>query len=252
MNFRDLHHQNSPLILCNAWDVASANIAEELGFKAIGTSSAAIASVLGYPDGESISFSELRHFVERIVKNINLPLTVDIESGFSDDPLSVVKNIKLLADMGVVGVNIEDSVVKAEERKLVNAETFSKTISKIREQLEHHQIDIFLNVRTDVFLLGQSNPVNETNKRVDLYSNAGADGIFIPCIEKEDDIEKVVSNTRLPVNVMCMPNLPSFKRLQELGVKRVSMGNFLFEHMYTGFKDTLKAVSDNESFASVF
>lgn len=134
MNFKSLHFQEKPLLICNVWDVASTKIAEKLHFNAIGTSSAAITTLLGYDDGEQMSFSELSFFVKRIVKSTHLPLTVDIESGYSRDTSQIVENIIHLADLGVVGINIEDSLVN-NGRKLLDIESFSKTIVDIKRTL---------------------------------------------------------------------------------------------------------------------
>lgn len=251
MEFKNLHNQSDPLLICNVWDVASTKIAEKLDFQAIGTSSAAIATVLGYEDGENMSFSELSYLVKRITVNTKLPVTVDLESGYSRETSEIVGHIRTLADLGVVGINIEDSLVD-KERKLLKAEEFAKTVSVIKEQLENDKVSIFLNVRTDTFLLGYSNAVDETKKRVHLYEDAGADGIFIPCIEKDDDIGTIIEGTNLPINVMCMPNLPDFETLKALGVKRISMGNFLFDRMYKNFEYMLSLVVNNQSFAPIF
>ncbi|VAX00389.1 Probable carboxyvinyl-carboxyphosphonate phosphorylmutase [hydrothermal vent metagenome] len=251
MTFKNLHNQNDPLLICNVWDVASTKIAEKLGFQAIGTSSAAIATLLGYEDGENMSFSELRYLVKRIIANTKLPLTVDLESGYSRKPSEIIAHIKKLVDLGVVGINIEDSIVN-KERTLLNTQKFAKTISTIKEKLKNDNIDIFLNVRTDIFLLGQSNPVDETIKRIQYFEKAGADGIFIPCIEKENDIKMITGSSKLPINVMCMPNLPNFDKLKQLGVKRISMGNFLFDYMSNCFEQTLEEVLNSQSFNTIF
>ncbi|MDE1244169.1 isocitrate lyase/PEP mutase family protein [Vibrio aestuarianus] len=251
MNFKNLHFQDSPLLICNVWDVASAKIAEKLDFKAIGTSSAAIANLLGYDDGEKMSFSELRYFVKRIVENTKLPLTVDLESGYSRDTSKIIENIIKLADLGVVGINIEDSIVN-EERTLLNAECFSKVIYDIKRKLESENRDIFLNVRTDAFLLGYENAMDETEIRIKYFEEAGADCIFIPCIEKEDDIKRIIKSTNLPINVMCMPNLPEFEVLKKIGVNRISMGDFLFDYMFNEFEQVLRDVVSEQSFKVIF
>ncbi len=251
MTFKELHNQNDPLLICNVWDVASAKIAEKLTFEAIGTSSAAIATMLGYEDGENMSFSELNYLVKRIIANTKLPLTVDLESGYSREPLEIAAHIKKIADLGAVGINIEDSIVN-KKRALLNAQEFAKTISTIKRELEQDNIDIFLNVRTDAFLLGHLNAVDETKKRLQFFEEAGADGIFIPGIEKEDDIKKITESTKLPINVMCMPNLPNFEKLKKLGVKRISMGNFLFDYVNNNFEWTLSEVVHSQSFNPIF
>lgn len=251
MEFKNLHNQNKTLLIANVWDVPSTKTAEKLNFQAIGTSSSAIASILGYNDGEEMKFSELEYFVKRIALNTNLPLSVDLESGYSRKPEEIVHHIKKLAELGVVGINIEDSVVK-ENRVLLNANDFAETLTAIKENLEKENIDIFINVRTDTFILLQDDIIEETKKRIQLYQNAGANGIFIPCIEKEDDIRTIVNSTKLPINVMCMPNLPNFETLANLGVKRISMGNFLFDRMYGKFEESLQTVLNQSSFKSIF
>lgn len=251
MKFSNLHHQKSPLIVCNVWDVKGARIAEKLGFQAIGTSSAAISSVLGYEDGENMSFAELCHFVKQIKASSHLPLTVDIESGYSRQADEIVKNIQILAKLGVVGINIEDSLVD-KKRTLINAELFSQLISDMVTLLKEKGIDVFINVRTDTYITGGCNPITETQKRAKLYQQAGADGIFVPCIEKPSEIAKLVECCQLPINVMCMKNLPTFDNLKALGVKRISMGNFLFEHMYQHLESTLASVMNHGSFDVIF
>lgn len=108
MNFQQLHEQDTPLLICNVWDVASVISAERHGFQAIGTSSAAIAAVLGYPDGEGVSFAELTYIIKRILANTNLPLSVDLEAGYGRDSAEIANNIIQLANLGVVGINLEE------------------------------------------------------------------------------------------------------------------------------------------------
>lgn len=251
MNFKSLHHQKSPLVICNVWDATSAKIAEKLGFQAIGTSSAATSSMLGYNDGENMSFSELCYFVKQIKASSHLPLTVDIESGYSRQADTVAKNIQTLANLGAVGINIEDSLVN-EKRTLINAELFAQLIADVVALLKDKGIDVFINVRIDTYLTGGSNPNAEAQRRVKLYQQAGVDGIFIPGIEQPDEIAKLVQCCQLPINVMCMPNLPKFEHLKALGVKRISMGNFLFDHMYQHLASTLESVMNHDSFEVIF
>jgi 2-methylisocitrate lyase-like PEP mutase family enzyme len=252
--FKSLHQQAEPLIICNVWDVASAQTAEINGFKALGTSSAAIASMLGYADGEFMPFNELLFIVKRITASSNLPLTVDIEGGFSDDAQTTTGYIKALVEVGVVGINIEDSKVNKinGERELINENSFAGYLSVITTKLLKDNISVFVNVRTDTFLLDEDKAVKATQNRVKLYQVAGADGLFVPCITKVEDIEAIVSNTTIPVNVMCMPDLPDFDTLQRLGVKRISMGNFIFDALQNDMAIRLKNIVQSQSFKLVF
>ncbi len=156
-----------------------------------------------------------------------------------------------MANGGVVGINIEDSIVD-KERVLLNAHEFAKTIATIKRKLKDGNIDIFINVRTDAFLLGCSNAIDETKKRIKIFEEVGADGIFVPCIEKEDDIKMIIKNTNLPINVMCMPSLSNFEQLKTLGVKRISMGSFLFDDMMDNFERNLNNIVSSQSFNPLF
>jgi len=251
MEFKNLHDQDKPLLIGNVWDVPSAKTAERLNFQAIATSSYAMAALLGYRDGEEMAFSEVEYLVKRIRSNTQLPLSVDLESGYSRHPKEIANHIKRLAELGVVGINFEDSVVE-NKRSLLDAVEFSKTLSAVKEILLNERVEVFINVRTDAFLMNHPNPVEESIKRIQLYENAGANGIFTPCIVKGTDINVIVKCTHLPINVLCMPNLPDFATLAQLGVKRISMGNFLFNKMYEQFEHSLAAVVKQESFHSIF
>ncbi|WP_194975902.1 isocitrate lyase/PEP mutase family protein [Aquiflexum lacus] len=251
MTFKELHYQKKPLFICNVWDVSSARIAEKLNFNAIGTSSSAISNLLGYQDGEVMGFSELKYFVKRIAQSTQLPLTVDLESGYSRDSKKIVDHIKQLADLGIVGINIEDSIV-SNKRELLDASGFSETLEEVIHLLRENGIDIFINVRIDTFLLRHPAVISETKKRIQMYEHAGADGIFTPCVETISDIKEIVNCTSLPINVMCMPNLPDFNMLENLGVKRISMGNFLHEITLKYMEEKLAVIKQEDSFNLIF
>ncbi|MDP2562802.1 isocitrate lyase/phosphoenolpyruvate mutase family protein [Psychrobium sp. 1_MG-2023] len=249
--FNVLHYQTAPLVICNVWDVASAIMAEKSGFEAIGTSSAAIAGMLGYADGEEISFDELLFIVKRIASCSNLPLTVDIEAGYSDNPIKTAGYIKQLANVGVVGINIEDSKVDG-MRQLVDENQFADYLSAIKTQLNKDNVDMFINVRTDTFILAVDDVVEATNLRIKVYEAAGADGIFVPCITQPEHISALVRATSLPINVMCMPQLPDFELLTSLGVKRISMGSFAFDKLQDELEGVLSNIKHTGSFATLF
>lgn len=231
MNFLQMHQQTEPLLLANVWDAASARAAVASGYACIGTSSAAMADMLGYADGESMTFAELVVLVARLRAVTDLPLTVDMEAGYGETPETVVFNLRRLAELGVVGVNIEDSVVRNGVREMLSAEIFAQRLRDIRAGLRAAGVTLFLNVRTDTFLLGIENALTETIARGTRYASCGADGLFVPCVTAETDIRSIVDGVSLPLNVMCVPDLPSFDHLGSWGVKRISMGNFLHARM---------------------
>jgi 2-methylisocitrate lyase-like PEP mutase family enzyme len=251
MNFKNLHVGETPILICNVWDVQSAMIAQQLNFKAIGTSSGAIATMLGYNDGEEISFEELEYIVGRITKTTDIPLTVDLEAGYSREPYKIVEHIKRLEQLGVVGINIEDSIVN-DNRALLPADEFSKILTEITANLAQQKINMFINVRTDTFLLGLTDAVEKTIERAKKYSKAGTNGLFVPCITGVKDIKLLIQAIDLPLNVMCMPNLPDFDTLKNLGVKRISMGNFVYDKIGKVLSNELATIQSINSFQNLF
>lgn len=249
--FKSLHNQDSALLLGNVWNTQSALLFQKLGFKAIGTSSSAVATSLGYEDGEKVPFEDLLRIVKNIQSKITIPLTVDIEGGYSRNITEIINNITALQELGVVGINIEDSIPN-DKREIVDAQEFGETIQLIKSHLVNNNIDLFINVRTDVYILGLTNPCDETMKRIKIYEENGADGIFVPCIVAQNEIKKVVESTALPINVMCMPDLPDFNDLQNLGVKRISIGPFLYDNMLNQLEKSIIEVTENQSFNSIF
>lgn len=251
-SFRELHNQTQPLIIGNVWNVQSAKIYEKLNFQAIGTSSAAVAHSLGYEDGEKMPFLDLVFIVERIRKSVALPLSVDIEFGYGATATEIANNIITLEKLGVVGINIEDSFIENRERKLKNSVQFSELLQEVKKILMAQRISVFINVRCDAFLLKTPNAVQIATGNIKNYEQAGADGIFLPYITRESDIAKMVSETNLPLNVMCMPELPDFETLAKLGVKRISMGNFLNDHAYASFENMTRKILAEQSFNPLF
>lgn len=252
LEFKELHHQTKPLIIGNVWNVQSAKVCEKLDFQAIGTSSSAIAHSLGYEDGEQISFSDLLFIVEKISKSVTLPLSVDIEFGYGNTATEIANNIISLVKLNVVGINIEDSFFENGERKLKNILQFSQLLQEVKNILTQQNISIFFNVRCDAFLLNVPNALEVATERIKSFEKSEADGIFLPCITKENDIATIVSETKLPINVMCMPGLPNFETLEKLGVKRISMGNFLNDYSYTFLENMTTKILDEQSFNALF
>jgi 2-methylisocitrate lyase-like PEP mutase family enzyme len=252
LQFLELHSQTQPLIIGNVWNVQSAKVCEKLNFQAIGTSSAAIAHSLGYEDGEQMPFSDLLFIVEKICKNIHLPLSVDIEFGYGNTATEIANNIIALEKLGVVGINIEDSFFENGERNLKDSLQFSQFLQEVKGILTQQGTSIFINTRCDAFLLNLPNALQVVTKRIKSYERSGADGLFLPCITKESEIAAIVSQTKLPLNVMCMMELPNFETLKKIGVKRISMGNFLNGYVYKSLENITTKILTEQSFNALF
>jgi 2-methylisocitrate lyase-like PEP mutase family enzyme len=249
--FLKLHHNEELLLLGNAWDVTGAKILEQNCFKAIATSSRAIALSLGYEDGEQMPFDLLHDTVKRIIDNINVPLSVDLETGYSRNTNGIIQNIEKLYDLGVVGFNIEDSIL-SEKGKLQNIDAFTKTINAIANHLEQKNMKMFVNARTDTFLHKLPNALQETVSRVKSFENAGASGVFVPFVNNKNDIAEIVKATKLPLNILSVPTLPSIKELNEIGVKRISMGSSMFEFFKNALNKKLQTILMQESFDGLY
>ena len=248
MNFFSLHHQRVPLIIANVWDASSALAAQDAGYLALGTSSAAIAAMLGYDDGEALSFAELLFIVERIRAVSTLPLSVDLEAGYSETTQGIIENIQRLAPLGVVGINLEDSRVIQGERHSLDASTFAHRLQDIRRACP----DMFLNIRTDCFLMNGEQALDETLRRGRCYQAQGIDGFFVPGVTRAEDIKVIAREMAIPLNVMCMPDLADFNALAAFGVRRISMGNAVHSAIQASLKDLLFTIQKTQSFAGVF
>ncbi|HEV8283887.1 MAG TPA: isocitrate lyase/phosphoenolpyruvate mutase family protein [Chitinophagaceae bacterium] len=249
--FKDLHESAELFVLPNAWNAKSALVFQEKKFPAIGTSSAAVANSLGYEDGEEMPFNDYLFVINRILSSIQIPLSVDVEMGYGTSDEEIFANILNLAELGVAGINIEDSTIHKSGRVLKDAKSFAKTIEYVKNKLVSKSLNLFINIRCDTFILNVKNKQQETSNRLRIYEATGADGIFLPCICTEDDIAEAVSNTKLPLNVMCIPGLPHFEILNKLGVKRVSMGPFLFNKIYDNAGQLSQAIIANKSFSPI-
>lgn len=216
--FRQLHERGL-LLLPNAWDAGSARLIESLGAKAIATTSAGVAWARGYNDGNRLPVPALIAMVEEIARVVRVPLTIDIEAGYSDEPSSVAETAARVLAAGAVGINIEDGEGPPD--------LLSAKIEAVKRAAQGSGADLFVNARTDVYLAGlapNEARVEETIARAARYRDAGADGIFVPGITEPAEIEAVAGAVQMPLNVMSMPGLPSARELERLGVRRLSAG----------------------------
>ncbi|MFT3728305.1 MAG: isocitrate lyase/phosphoenolpyruvate mutase family protein [Terricaulis sp.] len=213
--FHALHKEL--LLLPNAWDAASARVVQEAGAKAIATSSAAVAWAHGFPDGHGLPPAKLAIVVEEIARVVSVPITVDSEGGYSDDPAEVEKNIASFLNAGGVGINLEDG-----------RDPHELHLRKIEAALRAGKrtgVKIFINARTDVYLkqlVPAKQAVAETLKRAAAIKAAGASGLFVTGVFESAEIKTIVESCGLPLNVMARPGVPDATGLRALGVKRLS------------------------------
>ncbi|TMO44369.1 carboxyphosphonoenolpyruvate phosphonomutase [Pseudoalteromonas sp. S4389] len=235
--FHQLHHQPTGFVLANAWDLSSAQFIQAAGAKALATTSWGIAASLSLVDGENISFQTQLALVKSLTKHIHIPLTVDIESGYSNDPQQISQNVLALAKLGIVGINIEDS--NKETNALRSIEQQCTIISEIKKVLNENGFgSLFINARTDTFFVSDR-PFQATLERAKAYQNAGADGLFVPGLTNIEQITSLTNAIDMPLNVMAMSNFNSAKAAFAGGAKRFSLGNSLYDLVGNTIKSTL-------------
>jgi 2-methylisocitrate lyase-like PEP mutase family enzyme len=226
--FRALHLGNEPLLLPNAWDVASARTIESMGFPAIATTSAGVAFSLGYPDGQKISRYEMLAAVARIARAVRVPVTADVESGYGPRPEDAATTARDVIEAGAVGMNLEDAPGISASSPLAELALQVEKIRSIREAARNLNIPVLLNARTDAYLLQIGEPAaryDETVRRLRAYRDAGADCVFVPGVRDAPTIGRLVADLRCPVNILAGPGSPSVSELQMLGVARISLGS---------------------------
>ncbi|RJS60924.1 isocitrate lyase/phosphoenolpyruvate mutase family protein [Bacillus sp. PK3_68] len=170
------------LFIGNAWDLLSALILEKAGFKAIGTTSWSIANSLGFSDGEWMGFDRHLGIIKTIVENVKISVSADIEAGYSEDANMIIENVFRTADVGVAGINMEDSLKKSMDLREVLQH--AHLLEKIRVALDHNDYKYFYsNARIDNYFQSR-NPLIETIERARAYVESGASEILVPGLKE--------------------------------------------------------------------
>ena len=246
--FAKLHIKGKPVLLYNAWDAGSAKAVVAAGAKAVATGSWSAAAAQGYEDGEDIPKEFVEQIAARIVQTVDVPVTVDFEGGYSESDRELASNVSRLLEVGVIGINFEDRVVKGKGLYAIDRQ--ARRIAAIRQAAEEKGIPLFVNARTDLFLgEGDDDPaksIDEALERAKAYAAAGASGFFIPGLTDAKLIEAICKGVSLPVNVMVMEGVPSNTGLAGFGVSRISYGPIPYvEAMDALQKSARKVLSSN-------
>jgi len=235
--FLRLHVSGDPLILFNVWDAGSAAAAAKAGAKAVATGSASVAAANGFGDGEEVPMAFALANAERIVRTVEVPVTVDFEGGYAADPDGVAKNLALLAATGTIGCNFEDQIVGGDG------------IWPVRDQCERLKAarrgageTFFINARTDIFLKTKaeahdSAAADAAIERAIAYAEAGASGYFIPGLADLTLVERITKASPIPVNAMWFPGAPRNKQWAGAGIARISHGPFPQIALMTTFEN---------------
>jgi len=218
-----LHQAGRILVLPNVWDAGSARIIEDAGFPAIATSSAGVAYTLARADGQQVSMDEMLTAVARIAGAVQVPVTADMEAGYGD----VAATARGLLEAGAVGLNLEDMDGDQVSAQVPLPEQ-AERIRTVRATAQERGVHIVINARTDVYLAGigpAETRFERAVERLRAFADAGADCLFVPGVVDEVTIGRLVNALPRPLNILATAGAPPVQRLQELGVRRVSLGS---------------------------
>lgn len=228
------------IVLPNCWDAASAAVIEHAGAKALATSSAAVAWSLGAQDGNVLDRGLMLEHLRRICTVANVPVSCDVEGGFGDSAADLAETTRLVIEAGAVGVNLEDALAGA----LRPVDEAADRVRVVREAAETAGVDLFINGRTDSYLLGTAD-FDDTVARAAAYLEAGASGIFVPGVTDVDVVSRLTAAIDAPVNILVGPGAPSVRELRDAGARRISAGSSLagaiFGHIDRASRELLDA-----------
>lgn len=228
--FAALHRAGAPLLLANAWDVASAVAIEAAGAKAIATTSAGVAWSLGLTDAGGLDAERAAAVVGRIAAAVSVPVSADIEAGYGDSPDAVAATVAAVVRAGAAGVNLED---RRDGAALYDVPEQAERLAAARAAAG--SVPVWINARTDVFLRLDRPPTGEAvtaaRERAEAYKAAGADSLFVPGLTDLALVAELAAGP-LPVAVMAWAGAPTVAELTAAGVVRISLGSALAQAAY--------------------
>jgi 2-methylisocitrate lyase-like PEP mutase family enzyme len=244
---RSLHQPGAPLLLPNAWDVATARAVVAAGFPVVATTSGGVAGALGHEDHEQAPGDEMLAAAARIARGVEAPVTVDAEAGYGMEPAALVAALRAAE---AAGCNLEDTDYAA-GGGLRDADQHAEWLGAVRQAASEDGYGLVINARIDVFLgplLGGAGPetqeelVPEAVRRAQAYFEAGVDCVYPLVLFETGALRRFMAEVDGPVNIVRMPPAPSVAELAELGVARVSWGHFLYQDAIARFGEELRAL----------
>ena len=233
-----LHRPGDPVILPTVWDAWSAHLAVDAGFAALTVGSHPLADSIGKADNEGMVFDDVVTRVRQITAAVDVPVSVDIESGYGESPSRLIDG---LLEAGAVGLNIEDTV-HSEGGRLRSATEHAELVGALRRAADDAGVHVVINARTDLFLRkdgADSDRVERAIARLTEAASAGADVLYPVGRHDPDTQRRLTSELPLPVNAIGLPDQDDPSSFGPLGVARVSFGPFLQAALATRAKELL-------------
>ena len=223
--FLRMHQTDGMFVIPNAWDAASAYIYEKAGFAAVATTSAGLAYALGYPDGEQVSMEDLLFVVKKITGRVQIPVSVDFERGYAENPRQVKENARSLLAAGAVGFNLEDGQANGTLSPLELQIEKIKALCELKKELD---LPFVINARTCVYWLNigsEEEKLAEAVCRGNAFAEAGADCVFVPGPIEQETAKALVLGIHAPLNLILNGVYHDLAGLAKLGVRRLSTGS---------------------------
>ncbi len=240
-------HDSGCFVMPNPWDAGSARALEQMGYKALATSSAGFAWTMGRADNQ-ITLDQVMHHLRDIVAAVKVPVNADFEGGYAIDPQQVGANVKLAAATGIAGLSIEDSTGD-EANPLHDFDLAVARVRSAREAIDESGSGMVLTGRSEGFLCGRPD-IDETIRRLRAYSEAGADCLYAPRIEKAEHVAAIVAAVApKPVNLLINAPFMTVAQAAALGVRRISVGGTLARAAWGGFLQAAREIADAGTFS---
>ncbi len=240
-------HSAGCFVMPNPWDVGSARVLEQMGFKALATTSAGLAWTLGRADNQ-VTLDQVLEHLRAVVDAVNVPVNADFEGGFAVDPQHVAANVRMAADTGIAGLSIEDSSGN-EVHPLFEFELAVERVAAARRAIDESGTGIVLTGRSEGFVCGRPD-IDETIRRLRAYAEAGADCLYAPRIEKTEHVAAIVSAVSpKPVNLLINAPFTTVAEAARLGVRRISVGGALARTAWSGFLQAAEEIADAGTFS---
>jgi 2-methylisocitrate lyase-like PEP mutase family enzyme len=221
-----LHQPGNPVILPTVWDAWSARLAVDAGFAALTVGSHPLADSIGKADQEGMTFEDVLTRVKQITAAVDVPISVDIESGYGESPTRLITG---LLDAGAVGLNIEDTV-HSEGGRLRSSSEHAELVGDLRKAADAAGVHVVINARTDLFLRqdgDESDRVDRAIARLKESAAAGADSLYPVGRHDPDTLRRLATELPLPINAIALPDQSDPASFGPLGVGRISFGPFL-------------------------
>jgi 2-methylisocitrate lyase-like PEP mutase family enzyme len=232
-------HRAGTFVMPNPWDRGSALVLQELGFPALATTSSGLGRSIGKDDQE-VTRDELLAHVAEMTEVLSVPLNVDSERLFPDDPGGIARTVRMLADAGASGCSIED--YDPSTQSIDGVERAAEAVASAAQACAEHSLVLTARAENHLY---EMNDLDNTVERLLAYQAAGCDVLYAPGLGSIPEISRVVSEVDRPINVLATPDGAPVSELAKLGVRRISVGGSMYNAAYRSLRIAAEEIRDH-------